>query len=215
MKQNAICTYCGGNGPATRDHVIPTCVFFEPSNDRSIKVDSCGACNWKSEEGLLKTFLAMFDSRITASRAWEVAHPKSRGDLQAFQSISTPDIRMVYPEDRLTRLFKKMFLGLRRHLLKEDWTFVSTDLLQVFSVTRVEGVRVIRLLPLKVGVPNQAFVLPPEMEDLFEGCRYHFRDFSFDMTDDEVMTLKYNRTQLGNELVLLGVIIEPATGPEE
>jgi hypothetical protein len=201
-----ICTYCGKRRPVTKDHVIPRCLFFEPSDERSIKVPSCGSCNWNSQEGLLKTFIAMFDDRVTESRAREVAHPKSRRDLRAFLRICTGDLKVAYPEKTVTALLKKVILGLRRYLLTERWTFASKDSLGLLTVVRVGDERVLRPLPLKVGGPNPAFTAPPEFMGRLDNPSHRFREWAFDMDSVGIITLKYNRTLNGNELVLVGLV---------
>jgi len=199
-----ICTHCGEHKKVTRDHVVPTCLFVGPSNERSIKVPSCEDCNCKSEEGLLKSLFSLFDERISPTRLQELTHPQGRGDLRSFLGICTPDLRVAYMEERVTGLLKKLFQGFRRHLLKDDWTFVGADDLTVFSRTTLSNRSVIRPLPLRVGGPNEGYLLPPD----FEGEDYlvhTFRDFRFGMVEPDFIALKYGRTSHGNELSLLGL----------
>src|SRR5205809_377096 len=98
-----ICTHCGRHKKVTGDHVIPKCLFVGPSNERSIKVRSCVDCNCKSEEGLLKSFFALFDDRIEAVRLRELTHPQGWGDLRSFVRICTSDLRVAYIEEQVTR----------------------------------------------------------------------------------------------------------------
>jgi hypothetical protein len=210
MTAKDICSYCGLPKKLDLDHVFATCLFFARSNERSIKVKSCKDCNSKSQEGLLKTFFAMFDPRITVSRAREIGHPKSRRDLRAFLGIASQRRDVVYPEERLTRLFKKMFLGVRRHLLGEKWTFVPMDRLVLFSVKAEGERRVVRQLPLKVDGPNAGFDLPPAFYDAVDACEYKFRDFRFNLDEEGNMVIRYDRKDHGNELVLVGYILDTA-----
>jgi hypothetical protein len=176
-----------------------------PSVERAIKVPSCGACNNRSEEGLLKSFISLFDERIAERRLGdELLRRQGKGDRRSFFRTCTPDMHLAFPDERVTRLFKKMFQGLRRHLLKDAWTFVHAKNLHLFSITR-EGVGdVIRQLPLRVGGSDDGRLLPSGfMEELrFED---HFRDFQFGMIEPNVLALRYGRTFCTNELVLLGV----------
>jgi hypothetical protein len=206
--QPNVCTHCGKNKRTSRDHVFPSCLFVELSNERPIKVRSCEDCNCTSSEGLLKSFLSLFDDRLAQTRLGaELLHPKSDGDLQPFVSVCTPDLRHAYPEERVTRLFKKLFQGLRRHLLNDKWTFLSADDLTLFSMSRNGADRLVRKLPLCVGGPNEGFPMPPEFED--DGnFKNRFRDFRFGWIDTNVMALKYARIFHGNELVLFG-LFEP------
>jgi hypothetical protein len=207
---NPICTHCGQHRKLTRDHVIPTCLFVELSTDRSIKVPSCEDCNRKAEEGLLKSFLSLFDGRIASARLPELRHPQGVGDLRSFLKICTSDIRVAYPEERVTRLFKKVFQGLRRYLLGDDWTFVSADHLTLFSKVRDGERSIIRQLPLCVGGPNNGYTIPPAFEG--EGSlTFRFRDFRFGMPEPEVILLRYDQSLSGNELFLFGHFQPPTT----
>lgn len=83
---------------------------------------SCMKCNGFSDEALLRSFFVAFDERIAKLRAPELAHPKGKGDLRKFLSLCsghlhTGNLGKVYADDSVTRLFRKMFMGLRRHLL--------------------------------------------------------------------------------------------------
>src|SRR5438874_1511943 len=114
---NNICTHCGRIAKTTKDHVFPTCLFVETSNERSIKVPSCIDCNCKSEEGLLKSFFSLFDNRLASLRfGGELLHPQGKGDLRSFVRLCTHDLRVAYPDGNVTGRFKKLFQGLRRHM---------------------------------------------------------------------------------------------------
>jgi hypothetical protein len=200
-----ICTHCGENKGTTLDHVFATCLFVEPSDERSIKVPSCRDCNCKSNEGLLKSFFSLFDNRLAQTRLGEeLLHPQGKGDLRSFLRICTPDVRVAYPEEQVTRLLKKLFQGLRRHLLKHEWTFLSADDLTVFTIGKDGGHQFVRPLPLRISGPNQPFQVPPAFE-MSSDLGHCFREFRIDLIDVDVIRLNYSRTNLGNELALLAL----------
>ena len=165
MRRTKICTYCG-NRATTSDHVIPKALWLEVSNERSIKVPSCGQCNWRSDEGLLKSFFSVFDDQLADKRILELLHPKGKGDLRRFLSCCSPDVKKVYPNELITKLLKKVFLGLRRYLLEDKWTFEQTSSLQVFTIVKESEEYVIRLLPLLVDDHNQGYILSPNLRDV-------------------------------------------------
>jgi hypothetical protein len=213
-RRRRICTHCGQDKRVTGDHVIPTCLFAEPSNDRSIKVPSCEECNCKSEEGLLKSFFSLFDERIAEVRLGdELLRPHNRGDLRSFAGICSPGLGLAFPDARVNRLLKKMFQGLRRELLGDAWTFVPTEQMTLFSLSKEGDSHVVRALPVQVGGPNPGFLMPdgfPQEDDHFE---HRFRDFLFDMDEPDVLWLKYARTFCGNQLLLAGLFQHPASRP--
>src|SRR5262249_16755311 len=138
---------------------------------------SCSDCNWKSDESLLKSFMVLFDERLSAKRAKELAHPKGRGDLRKFLSLSYGDrcrgdhlalIRgwsnyPAYPDEKITKLFKKMFQGLRRHLLpKDEWEYIPPARFHVFTVRENSGEYEVFKLPSQVG-SNKGYSVPNEL----------------------------------------------------
>src|SRR6266852_670896 len=130
-------TYCGRVKKLTDDHVFPRCLFISPSNDRSIMVRSCGNCNWSSDEGLLKSVMMFLDKRILHDRMPHFKHPKGMADLRKLFSachVSEKHQVRLYPDDQITKLFKKMFVGLRKHLLGRGWTFLEVARFTVFKI---------------------------------------------------------------------------------
>jgi hypothetical protein len=144
----------------------------------------------------------MFDNRLTVHRAGEIAHWKSRGDLKAFHAVTSKDGKKIYPTSRLTRLFKKMVLGVRRHFLGDAWTFVPRESVQLFTVMRERGIRTIYALPVKVG-SNKGFTLPANYEDTLDNIEYQqFRDFRF-ARDESTIVIRFARVDHGEEFVLV------------
>lgn len=197
-----ICTHCGKEKRTTRDHAVASCLWVGESRERGILVPSCASCNNRAEEGLLKSFLSLFDERLASGRLGrELMHPKGRGDLRSFLRTFAPGPWKSYPDERVTRLFKKMLQGLRRHLLGDAWTFVPADAIRVFGLSREGRSWEARLWPLKVGGPNRGVVAPegwPDESRLSSG----FRGFRFGDLGDGVLGLRYDRTFVGNELFL-------------
>ncbi len=203
----SVCTYCGKSpaevGPLTGDHAIPVCTWVGESQDRSIKVKGCKRCNGCADEGLLKTFLAVFDNRLVETRLQHFRHPKGKTDFRRFLAACSkaPELR-AYATEEVTAIFKKMFMGLRRHLLKAEWTYLPEACFGLSQVEKLpvqdaEGVvTVLRPWPLQVGGPNDGFVCPPAFVDDFESCDFSFRDFAFGIfdyvdPDNMAMCLKY------------------------
>jgi hypothetical protein len=219
-----ICTYCGEPGKLTDDHVIQRAVWIGPSKDRPPKAKSCEECNHHSNESLFKSFMVLFDERRSRTRAKELVHPKSRGDLRDFltlcyvepiRSASDPfalirelTLNPVVPDEKITKLLKKMCLGLRRHLLTKveprvEWQFVSPDSLRLFTVRQDGDNHKLFELPLHVGPANRYFPWPGEFPPLKFTRQGRFRDFRFGMVGDEWLELRYDRTWCGNQLHVL------------
>src|SRR5262245_18322979 len=81
-----VCTHCGQScKKVTEDHAVAWCLWVETSNERRILVPSWEDCNCKSEEGLLKSFLSVFDERLAGKRfADELLRRQGKGDLRSF-----------------------------------------------------------------------------------------------------------------------------------
>jgi hypothetical protein len=203
MQKRALCTYCGEAKKLTDDHVFPRCLWVGESTERSIKVRSCADCNNRSDESLLKSFLAMFDRRLADERVQELTHPLGRGDLTKFLRACTPDFSKVYPDDHVTRPLRKLFMGLRRNLLKDQWRFIPPDYFYLLAHYMEGGERIMRPLPLKVGERNVGFTFPSELEDIFQSYRFHFRGLDFDLPEPGVFTLHFKRPESENELTLV------------
>jgi hypothetical protein len=189
------------------DHVVPTCLNVELSNDRSIKVWSCegGRCNGRSDEALLKSFFLLFDSRIAPHA---MRHLRSRsggqGDLWQFYGTCTEDFRTCFLDAKLTSLFKKMFMGLRRYILekilRETWTFLPDDNFHLYQLLDEGGVTAVRKLPLMIDEQNPPCFYDLPIREIENEIK--FRDFHFSMTGN-VISLRYGRKDFGNELRLL------------
>src|SRR5438128_6962971 len=107
----------------------------------------------------------------------------------------------------MTYLFTKTYMGIRKHLLKEAWTFVERDSIRLFVIGKNGEECVLRNLPLTVGGPNDGYVSPAEFVPLYESYDHTFRDFSFNLYRDAVMTLKYNQKWTGQELILAAIFL--------
>ncbi|MBY0231281.1 MAG: hypothetical protein K2W96_18520 [Gemmataceae bacterium] len=197
-----ICTHCGKHARTTRDHAVASCLRVGEPRERGILVPSCASCNNRSEEGLLKSFMSLFDERLASGRLGrELLHPKGRGDLRSFLRTFAPSPWKSYPDERVTRLFKKMLQGLRRHLVGDAWAFVPADAMRVFGLSREGRSWKARLWPLKAGGPNRGVVVPegwPDESRLSNG----YGGFRFGDLGDGVLGLRYGRTFVGNELFL-------------
>jgi hypothetical protein len=218
VTQPNLCTYCGRQVKLTSDHVIPRAVWVGQSHQRPIFARSCSDCNWKSDESLLKSVMVLFDERLSEERAKELSHPKGRGDLRKLLSLSYgSSVRWedhlaliqdwsknpAYPDEKITRLFKKMFQGLRRHFLpKGEWTYIPADRFHVFTVRKNGGKYELFALPLQVG-PNKGSLFPEELLPLEFTREGSFRDFRFGIIGQRVLELRYDRTWEGNELRML------------
>jgi len=206
MQTKLQCTYCEEPN-ATSDHVIARALWVGQSRDRSIKVPSCEKCNGLASEGLLKSFLSAFDNRLAQERIKELIHPKGRGELREFVDICSPDLRVVFADDTITKTFKKMFLGLRRHTLRKQWTFLSPFSISVFIIEKAAPNYIVRLLPLMTEGENRGFLLSPQFHDEIElkSFSQKFRDFHFDISSLGVMKIRYAKNNERNELILVAI----------
>jgi hypothetical protein len=111
-----------------------------------------------------------------------------------------------------------MFMGIRRHLMKDAWFFVPAERFLLFKVDKPDDAYEARPLPLSVGVANPAQSLPQEWTAVLDGPMQHkFRDFSYEVfAYDEygmAMGLRYEREEfagLGNRLYLLCFVLHPS-----
>jgi len=158
--------------------------------------------------------MVLFDERLSPKRAKELAHPKGRGDLRKLLSLSYGDrckgdyhalIRgwsnyPAYPDEKITRLFKKTFQGLRRHLLpKDEWEYIPSARFHVFTVRENSGKYEVFKLPLQVG-PNKGYPVPDEPLPVVFTRKDRFRDYRFGIVGQRLLELRYDRTWMGNEL---------------
>jgi hypothetical protein len=215
------CTYCGKTsadvGPLTDDHVFPRCTWIGESNDRAIKAKSCAVCNGQADEGLLKSFLGVFDLRLAAERTPHFRQDRGKVDFKRFMAalVKTPQQQWeAYPNEGIAATFKKMFMGLRRHKLKKDWTWLAASCFAIVQAEKVplekkddtaiqEYAARLRPWPLRVGDDGFVSFLPD-----FETCDGKFRDFAFGIFDyvnaeNMAMCLKYERPGELNKLHLL------------
>ncbi len=222
----SICTYCGkcsvDVGPLDGDHPIPTCIWVGDSRDRPPKkAKACRRCNGCANEGLLKSFMAVFDPRLIGGRVEHFKHPKGKVDFRRFMAACSGGSRlMAYADEAITAIFKKMFMGLRRHLLKADWTYLDSSdfaIIQVEKLPRLassddaeEFATVLRPWPLRVGGANRGVECPPAFAEDFEaGGTETFREFTFGMFDyvspeNMAMVLRFNMpVDSANKLHLL------------
>jgi hypothetical protein len=205
MQNRNICTYCGLVKELTGDHVFPKCLFFEPAKERPVLVKSCGGCNRRSEEALLKTFFSMFDARFAEQRAKELEHRKGRGQLRALLGACSKDLKKVFLDERHTRPLVKMVLGVRRHLMGKEWIFARPDSVIIHIVMRENGKRVLYGLPLSVG-GNQGILFPPAFDGLLDDCDQRFRDFRYRRDSIGNVVIRYDRTDFGNEFLMWAMV---------
>ena len=113
-------------------------------------------------------------------------------------------------EPHVVRL-RQMFMGIRRHLMRDSWFFVPTEQFLLFKVDKCDDSYESRPLPLVVGGKNRAHPLPADFaEALNEPMQYRFREFNYDVLlldkDGMVLGLRYEReefAELGNRLHLV------------
>ena len=135
-------------------------------------------------------------------------HLRSRsggqGDLLQFYSTCTEDFRTCFIDAKLTSLFKKMFIGLRRPILEEilheTWTFLPEDNFHLYQLLDEGGLTAVRKLPLMIDGENPPRFYELPIHEIENETK--FRDFYFSMTSN-VISLRYGRKDFGNELRLL------------
>jgi hypothetical protein len=135
-------------------------------------------------------------------------HLRSRsggqGDLWQFYSSCTEDFRTCFLDAKLTSLFKKMLMGLRRYILEkilsETWTFLPEDNFHLYQLLDEGGATAVRKLPLMTDRQNPACFYDLPIHEIENEIK--FRDFYFSMAGN-VISLRYGRKDFGNELRLL------------
>jgi hypothetical protein len=223
-----LCTFCGKPAkPVTWDDPFPRTLWAGPSKDRPLKVASCGPCNNRSYEAILKHFFIVLDSRFYPETIEHFKKPGGKGDFRTFRSMwaEIGGTFYLYLDEQVTAKFVKMFMGIRRHLMKDAWFFVRAERFLLFKVDKRDDAYEARPLPLSVGVANPAHPLPQEWTTaLDEPMQHKFRDFSYDVfaydEDGMAMGLRYEREEfagLGNRLYLLCFVPHPspASTPKE
>jgi hypothetical protein len=206
MSNGTKCTYC--NELATsRDHVIPKALWIVNSEERPIKVPSCRECNNHSDEGLLKSFFAIFDDQVAMERAPELTRPEGKGDLRRFLQCCSDDLKLAYPTADLTVLFQKLFLGLRRHFMGPKWYFAPRSSMSVLTLEKVQAEYVVRALPYQVGCANKGYFLQQNFHDHLSTANFdfHFKGFHGTMMDCGTLLLRYDRRTKHNEFILAGI----------
>src|SRR5262245_46496028 len=106
------CTYCGKVKKLTDDHVFPRCLNVGPSKQRPVIARSCEDCNARADESLLKSFLGVFDDGFWHDRLLHFRNRKGKVDFRKFFSVcqaSEGSAMMVYPNERITRVFNADF----------------------------------------------------------------------------------------------------------
>src|SRR5262245_64271471 len=75
-----LCTFCGKHAsPVTWDDPFPKTLWTGASKDRPLKVASCGPCNNRSNESILKHFFVVLDSRFHAPTLRHFNKPGGQG----------------------------------------------------------------------------------------------------------------------------------------
>ncbi|MCE9529833.1 MAG: hypothetical protein K8T89_01630 [Planctomycetes bacterium] len=218
-----ICTYCGKFArPMTRDDPFPKALWAGKSADRVIRVPSCGPCNRRSNESILKHFFVVLDSRFYPEIIRHFKDPDGRKDFQDFSSAwkEKNGKWYLYADAEVTAKFVKMFMGIRRHLLREKWYYVPAEGFTILKIDPVDDLHEGRVLPLRVGGRNPSRTFEPDINAaLKEPMRHKFRDFRYDwFADDDdgmVFGLKYEREEfahLGNRLFLICAVPKSVQG---
>jgi hypothetical protein len=176
---------------------------------------------------MLKHFFIVLDSRFYQETIEHFKNPDGKADFRTFRSMwaEIGGTFKLYLDEQVTAKLIKMFMGIRRHLMRDAWFFVPAELFVLFKVDKRDAAYEARLLPLRVGGANLAQPLPQEWTaDLDEPMRHKFRDFGYDVfaNDEDGMTigLRYERDEfagLGNRLYLLCFVPHPSpsSGREE
>jgi hypothetical protein len=209
-----LCTFCGNPArPVSLDDPFPRALWAGPSKDRPPKVASCKRCNNRSYEAVLKHFFIALDSRFYPDTIEHFKKARGKGDFRTFRKMwaEIGGSFHLYFDEEATVKFVKMFMGIRRHLMRDSWFFVPAERFLLFKIDKPDDAYEARPLPMRVGVANPAQPLRREWtEALDEPMQHRFRDFSYEvLTYDEdgiVMGLRYEREEfaaLGNRLYLL------------
>jgi hypothetical protein len=83
-----LCTFCGKPAkPVTWDDPFPRTLWSGPSKDRPLKVPSCGPCNNRSYEAILKHFFIVLDSRFYPETIEHFKKPGGKGDFRTFRTM--------------------------------------------------------------------------------------------------------------------------------
>lgn len=134
------CTYCGQFfEDTTEDHV-----FEQSANSGAvhIKVLSCNKCNSEElNDDQLASFLSLNDYDLAQVRVEAFDRHPGRFK-QWFERLWKPlggDRYVVFPDQKLTNVFKKWFLGIRRHVMGEGWYFIPLSQVCVYTVQQVDG----------------------------------------------------------------------------
>jgi hypothetical protein len=219
-----ICTFCGNPAtPVTWDDPFPRTLWAGPSKDRPLKVPSCAPCNNRSYEAILKHFFIVLDSRFYPDTISHFKKPKGKADFRTFRNMwaEIDGTFYLYLNEDVTAKFVKMFMGIRRHLMRDSWFFVPAERFLLFKIDKRGDSYESRPLPLAVGAANPARPLPDDFAvALNEPMQCKFRDFNYGvLIDDEdgmMLGLRYEREEfagLGNRLHLLCCVPNPRLPP--
>jgi hypothetical protein len=163
--------------------------------------------------------MCAFDDRLWEELGNHYGNSKGKTDLRRFWSAcqTYQDSKVgLFPNGAIAKQWTKVFMGLRRCLLRQDWTYLSAGRFHLYGINAADQQTGYRYrffsLPVQVGGPNEPipdFVwkgdMPDEVIDTLEvfDCRY--RDFAYGIKhkDDNylVMGLKYLRESF-NMLIL-------------
>jgi hypothetical protein len=161
---------------------------------------------------LLKSYFGlMFDKRLSADAMAHLTNRRGgQGDLRTFVGTCRGDISTSYPSERVTSLFCKIFMGVRRYFLGPAWHFVPQDKFQLYQLQPEGQVTALRRLPLAVGGTNPPFAMLPRL--LEAGNERKYRDFYFS-SDGNILSLRYGRADYGNQLSLVAIVDESPSRP--
>jgi hypothetical protein len=200
-----ICTHCGLPilGKRTKDDVFPLCISVPGCSDRKIKVYSHQSCNNHSAEGYLASFIGIgFDKRIGEKRLKHFHNPKGKKEFKAFvlgtYSLRTTEVYITDPE---TEQFKKMYQGLKRHLLRDRWTYVSREQMQLWAIRRIHNNDRAYRLPMQAGRANPYQFLR-ELDGWEASLTHSCRGWRFGYHGERWLLLHYKGPDNPHPLVL-------------
>lgn len=210
-KPPCICTHCGKPiiGKRTRDDVFPLCILLPGYTDSKIKVYSHPSCNNHSEEWRLAAAICVYDQARAEERLRHFRKREGKNELMKFVRSIDFESRQFYITGELTELFKKMFQGLRRWLLKNRWGYVPRCNMQVWCIRRVGPKDRAFSLPMETGVPNWYRLLAPsfpELKDWPSLLTHAFRGWLFGMTPCERWTLLHFKGRDNPDPLLLACL---------
>lgn len=215
-----ICTHCGHPVRSrSKDDVFPRTLWIGLSKDRPLKVPSCRACNYRSNESPLTQLFTVIDSRFQEPVLKHFLTPEGSKDRKRFLAKlhTQGEESRFYQDEEVTSKFVKMFMGVFRHLMGGDWFYLPPEHFAVFQIEKKDSAYYALPLPLVVGGPNKSAILHPDFWPALDApMRWSFRDFHYDILAVEenrvTVGLRYERADENipaNQLYLVCVVTLP------